>query len=103
MTLSFFIQTWDYFIEVKGGILIYDEANFQWFRVIGSENRGSEEDPFDQVRVNMYAILKHVQEEYMGANDRKVDDVILPFTCGYAVAFPDAVFEESYPQICIQT
>ena len=59
------------FIEVKGGMLTYDAENFQWFRVVGSKERVLNRDPFDQVRNNMYAILKHVQEEYMGANDKE--------------------------------
>jgi len=85
------------FIEVKGGMLTYDAENFQWFRVVGSEMRQINKNPFEQVRNNMYVLLKTVKEEYMDMNMRKVDDVKLPFTCGYAVAFPDAVFEGKLP------
>jgi hypothetical protein len=85
------------FIEVKGGMLTYDAENFQWFRIFGQEKRVLNKDPFDQVRDNMYVILKHVQKEYMGASDRNLDDVELPFTRGYAVAFPDGVFEGQLP------
>lgn len=76
-------------LEVKGGNRIrYDGKN--WFRDTG---RGPKQfqDPFEQARRNMHALVDIV-EERSGGKLTKHD-----FVYGYAVAFPHADYEELPP------
>lgn len=76
-------------LEVKGGNGIrYDGKN--WFR---ETSRGLKkfQDPFNQARRNMHALIDIV-EERSGGKLTKYD-----FVYGYAVAFPHADYEESPP------
>ena len=78
------------FLEVKGGTIRYKPETDQWLRVhpngdLCEINR----DPVEQVRTNMYAILKHIK------TNLNYDSV--PFTYGYAVAFPNGRFDGPYP------
>lgn len=78
------------FVEVKGGVLGYDPGVNDWWRLTDSENRKwLNKDPFQQVRGNMYALVKHIKKRLYSSE--------LPCTYGYAVAFPDGRFHGELP------
>ena len=69
------------FVEVKGGSLVFDGE--KWIREVGAERRELNKDPFAQAQQGMYDIIDIVRSRYgVTANG-------LPFTYGFAVAFPD--------------
>ena len=77
------------FIEVKGGILGYEPDAEQWQRIFpNGERQEINKDPFAQVRDNMYNIVEYMKENLKGE---------IPFTYGYAVAFPDNRFTGRLP------
>ena len=77
------------FIEVKGGILGYEPDTEQWLRIFpNGERQKINKDPFAQVRVNMYHIVEYMKKNLKGE---------IPFTYGYAVAFPDHRFTGRLP------
>ena len=69
------------FVEVKGGSLVFDGE--RWVRQVGSQRRELNKDPFAQAQRGMYDIVNIVKRSY-GATANQ-----LPFTHGFAVAFPD--------------
>lgn len=78
------------FVEVKGGIMKYLPDEDIWVRFLSGDDRTKEvNNPFEQVRRNMYAILKYVKSN--------LDCTDFPYTYGYAVMFPDGVFQGQLP------
>lgn len=69
------------FVEVKGGSLVFDGE--KWVREVGAQRRELNKDPFAQAQRGMYDIVDIVKRRY-GAMANG-----LPFTHGFAVAFPD--------------
>ena len=80
------------FVEVKGGSLEFDPDAVAWHRTTPSgEKRLLGKDPFEQVRRSMHEIVDRVLTQ-MPASRRP-----LPFTYGFAVAFPDCRYSGSLP------
>ena len=79
-------------VEVKGGSLEFDTKRTEWLRVLPTgQQRSINKDPFEQARVSMHEVVKRVRNELpLGGAD-------LPFTYGYAVAFPDCSYTGSLP------
>ena len=77
------------FVEVKGGSLLFDGR--QWVRDVRGEHRLLNKDPFAQAQRGMYDIVELVKNQFGRAGDN------LPFTYGFAVAFPDCRFEGTLP------
>ena len=79
-------------LEVKGGTIEYDPPTHEFYRVRDRGGRERIQNPFDQAARNLYAlrdmILTH--EVFRGR-------VNLPFTYGYAVAFPHCVYSGPLP------
>lgn len=81
------------FIEVKGGSLTFDPKSMTWVRNLPNGGRETlRKSPFDQASGSMYALLEKIRNEqpYIGCKE-------LPFTYGYAVAFPDSKPSGSLP------
>ncbi len=78
------------FIEVKGGILGFDPQTEEWWRLSSRETKMPlNKDPFKQVQNNMYTIVDLIRQNL---------DIDTPnFTYGYAVVFPDGVFQGQIP------
>lgn len=68
------------FVEVKGGSLVFDGR--EWVREVGGERRSLNKDPFSQAQRAMHDLVDLVKRRFPGTSD-------LPFTYGFAVAFPD--------------
>lgn len=69
-------------LEVKGGVIDYDEVGRKWNRVLGSRLKPIQ-DPFEQANRNTHYLEKEIKKRgYQGAKS-------LPFGFGYAVVFPD--------------
>ena len=80
------------FVEVKGGSLEFDPVGMEWLRVLSSGvTRSLGKDPFEQARKSMHRIVDLIRAALPG---RPQD---LPFTYGYAVAFPDCRYTGSLP------
>lgn len=80
------------FVEVKGGALEYDPAEQLWRRILSSgEVCLLNKDPFAQVQRNMYEIVNRIGKSLLKK------DGALPFTYGYAVAFPDSRYQGILP------
>lgn len=80
------------FIEVKGGTLEFDPKKMEWLRVLPSgQHRVINKDPFAQAQRSMHEILDRVLKTIPLGGER------LPFTYGYAVAFPDCHYTGSLP------
>lgn len=80
------------FIEVKGGSLSFDTGTMEWLRELpDGQRRVINKDPFAQVRVSMHEILGRVCRQL------RVREGELPFTYGYAVAFPDCRYTGTLP------
>ena len=69
------------FVEVKGGTLAFDGR--EWVREVRGQRRSLNKDPFAQADRAMHDIVDLVRRRF----PRSGDD--LPFTYGFAVAFPD--------------
>ena len=69
------------FVEVKGGSLVFDGQ--MWVREVREERRSLNQDPFAQASRGMHDIVDFIKRRL----PRVGDD--LPFTYGFAVAFPD--------------
>ncbi len=69
------------FIEVKGGSLVFDGR--QWVREERGKQRSLNKDPFAQASRGMHDIVEFVTRRFPPSGDH------LPFTYGFAVAFPD--------------
>ena len=69
------------FVEVKGGSLVFDGE--KWVREVGAQRRELNKDPFAQAQQGMYDIIDIVRSRYRATANG------LPFTYGFAVAFPD--------------
>ena len=81
------------FIEVKGGTLRYVPEKESWERVLkGGRIQKLSKSPFDQCSRNMFNLLDRVEKErpFIGRGN-------LPFTFGYAVAFPHSRYEGTLP------
>ncbi len=77
-------------IEVKGGEIEYNPSEMEWYRKIGVK-RKQITNPFEQARRNMHFLVEQIQEiSFLGKSP-------LPFTYGYAVVFPDCIYEGSLP------
>lgn len=74
------------FVEVKGGSLVFDGT--RWIRHRGRHRRELNKDPFAQAQTAMHEIVNIVNGRHAGG---------LPFTFGFAVAFPDSKFEGQVP------
>lgn len=80
------------FVEVKGGSLEFDPVGMEWLRVLSSGvTRSLGKDPFEQARKSMHRIVDLIRAALPG---RPPD---MPFTYGYAVAFPDCRYTGSLP------
>ena len=80
------------FVEVKGGSLEFDPDRMEWRRVLpNGEGRLLGKDPFEQARQSMHEIVDRIRGELPGSREQ------LPFTYGYAVAFPDCRYSGSLP------
>ena len=77
------------FVEVKGGSLVFDGR--QWVRMVRGEERLLNKDPFAQAQRGMYDIVGLVKNQFGRAGDN------LPFTYGFAVAFPDCRVDGQLP------
>ena len=77
-------------LEVKGGVIEYDDSSRQWNRNSGG-NLKPIQDPFEQANRNTHYLEKAIKiRGYQGAS-------ALPFTYGYAVVFPDCEYTGSPP------
>jgi hypothetical protein len=80
------------FVEVKGGSLEFDPDRMEWRRVLpNGEDRLLGKDPFEQARHSMHEIVDRIRGLIPGAPEQ------VPFTYGYAVAFPDCRYSGSLP------
>ena len=77
------------FVEVKGGSLLFDGR--QWVRDVRGELRMLNKDPFAQAQRGMHDIVGLVKNQFGRAGDN------LPFTYGFAVAFPDCRIDGQLP------
>ena len=77
------------FVEVKGGSLLFDGR--QWVRIVRGEERLLNKDPFAQAQRGMHDIVGLVRDQFGRAGGN------LPFTYGFAVAFPDSRFDGQVP------
>ncbi len=81
------------FIEVKGGTLLYNQDKDTWERITERGGRHAlKKSPFDQCSRNMFKLLERVEKERPFIGRGK-----LPFTFGYAVAFPHSRYEGTLP------
>ena len=81
------------FIEVKGGTLLYNQDKDTWERITERGGRHVlKKSPFDQCSRNMFKLLERVEKERPFIGRGK-----LPFTFGYAVAFPHSRYEGTLP------
>lgn len=79
------------FIEVKGGLLEFDVGRTLWIRTgYNGEQTLLGRDPLKQVQGNMHRILGLIRKQFKSSEQ-------LPFTYGYAVAFPDGRFSGPVP------
>ena len=69
------------FVEVKGGSLLFDGE--KWVRKVRAQRRELNKDPFEQAQRAMHDIVDIVTRRYPSMSNG------LPFTYGFAVAFPD--------------
>ena len=69
------------FVEVKGGSLRFDGE--KWIRQHGTQRRELNKDPFEQAQRAMHDIVDIVTRRHPAMSNG------LPFTYGFAVAFPD--------------
>jgi len=80
------------FVEVKGGALEFDPELVVWSRTLPrGEKRTLGKDPFEQVRRSMHGIVDRITA-VMPSTRRP-----LPYTYGFAVAFPDSRYAGSLP------
>ena len=77
------------FVEVKGGSLLFDGR--QWVRDVRGELRLLNKDPFAQAQRGMHDIVGLVKNQFGRAGEN------LPFTYGFAVAFPDCRIDGQLP------
>ncbi len=78
------------FLEVKGGILGFDSSLSGWWRQSPYATRiPLNKDPFRQVQNSMHAIIKCIREAL------EITDLSCIY--GFAVAFPDGVFQGKTP------
>ena len=81
------------FIEVKGGTLRYNEGKDSWEGILSNGRiRKLSKSPFDQCSRKMYKLLDRIEKERPFIGNGK-----LPFTFGYAVAFPHSRYEGTLP------
>lgn len=80
------------FVEVKGGSLDFDPERMEWHRTTPlGEKRLLGKDPFEQVRKSMHEIVDRIVAVLPGTKRS------MPFTYGFAVAFPDCRYTGSLP------
>ena len=78
-------------LEVKGGDMTYDQDTQQWGRLLSSGDIKPVQNPFEQVRRNSHFLIDKIKSDgYLGAST-------LPFTYGYAIAFPDCDYNGPVP------
>lgn len=78
-------------LEVKGGVISYDDTSRNWSRVLDSGHLKPIQDPFEQARRNMHYLEKVIKLRGYQTSDK------LPFTYGYAVVFPDCDYQGRVP------
>ena len=77
-------------LEVKGGEIEYNSTDMEWYRKLGVR-RKQITNPFEQARRNMHFLVNQIRElSFLGVSK-------LPFTYGYAVVFPDCIYQGSLP------
>ena len=76
-------------IEVKGGVIDYDPDSRRWNRVLGDRTKEIR-DPFEQARRNSYHTIDLIRNQVYGGGP-------LPFPYGYAVFFPDCIYNGAMP------
>lgn len=72
-------------LEVKGGTIAYHPEDRLWYRHLLSGEKKLIKDPFEQARSNAHYLARRI-------NEAGVD-----LTYGYAVVFPDCVYEGPVP------
>ena len=77
------------FVEVKGGSLLFDGQ--EWVREIHDQRQSLNKDPFAQAQRGMHDIMELVKRRFPRTTDE------LPFTYGFAVAFPDCRISGTLP------
>lgn len=77
-------------LEVKGGQIAYDAPDHLWYRQLG-QRRKQIKDPFAQARDNLHYLTDLVIERSFPAAKTP------PFARGFAVVFPDCVFQGDMP------
>lgn len=77
------------FIEVKGGSLAFDGR--EWVREVGGKRRSLNKDPFAQASRGMHGVVDLVRRRFPRIGNE------LPFTYGFAVAFPDCRLAGTLP------
>ena len=77
------------FVEANGGSLAFEGG--QWIRLVRGETRYLNKAPFTQAQRGMREIITFVKQRFARSGGE------LPFTYGYAVAFPDCRFTGTLP------
>jgi len=70
-------------LEVKGGEIVFDQENLQWYRILPNGNRRQIKDPFKQASTNMHVLKQKVVSTAFPGQGYP------PCAFGYAVVFPD--------------
>ena len=77
------------FVEVKGGILRFDETSGEWLRHLSGGRVSAIKNPTEQATRSMHEIVRVIKQ--------KIDCEDMPCTYGFAVAFPDGNFSGTAP------
>jgi hypothetical protein len=78
-------------LEVKGGEIEFDPQSMCWYRRLESGAQRDIRDPFWQARRNLYYLRDRCIEVGYQASKK------VPFVYGYAVIFPDCVYQGPAP------
>ena len=79
------------FVEVKAGTLRFEQDSHKWVRLVEGGRKESVKDPFYQVRQSMHTLMGMIKQHPVFARSG------VPFTFGYAVAFPGCRCDGSLP------
>jgi hypothetical protein len=79
-------------LEVKGGRIEFSPSEHEWHRILPSKKTKRIKDPFEQARKNMHVLKGLILKQY---GLRENDNLSFPY--GYAVIFPDCVYEGPDP------
>lgn len=83
------------FVEVKGGEVRYDTDHGTWYQLDDERNRKAiKKSPVDQAHKAMHDLIDMIKK----ADCFRENKDALPFTYGYAVAFPDCAWRGDLPK-----